>query len=79
MNPKKATKQSKDAELLEFGRRLRTLRERAGMTQESLADSAGLHWSYVGQVERGERNLTYKSILSLARGLDIPAAKLLPQ
>lgn len=78
MNPK-SKKKPKDAELTEFGDRLRTLREKAGMTQESLADSAGLHWSYVGQVERGERNLTYKSILSLARGLDIPAANLLPR
>lgn len=78
MNPKSKQK-PKDAELVEFGDRLRTLREKAGMTQESLADSAGLHWSYVGQVERGERNLTYKSILSLARGLDVPAAKLMPR
>lgn len=76
MNP--AKKKSKDTELVEFGNHLRTLREKAGMTQESLADAAGLHWSYVGQVERGERNLTYKSILSLARGLELPATKLIP-
>lgn len=77
MNP--AGKKSKDAELVEFGSHLRALREKAGMTQESLADSAGLHWSYVGQVERGERNLTYKSMLSLARGLELPATKLIPR
>lgn len=61
----------KDPELVAFGRRLCALREAAGMTQEALAAAAGLHWTYVGQIERGERNLTYKNILKLARGLGI--------
>lgn len=68
--------QGKDPELVSFGRRLRELRESAGMTQESLADASGLHWSYVGQIERGERNLTYKNLLKLARGLDVEAKNL---
>lgn len=58
---------------------MRELREAAGMTQEALADAADLHWSYVGQVERGERNLTYKSLLRLAQGLGVSADKLMPQ
>ena len=49
---------------------------RAGLTQEQLADAAGLHWTYVGQVERGERNLTYKSILRLAEGLAVDPREL---
>ena len=46
------------------------------MTQEELAHAAGLHWTYVGQIERGERNLTYKNVLRLARGLSIAPVEL---
>ena len=68
----------KDAELVAFGRRLCELREAAGMTQEALAHAAGLHWTYIGQIERGERNLTYKNVLKLARGLGLEPTKLMP-
>jgi transcriptional regulator with XRE-family HTH domain len=70
-------KADKDPDLVVLGRRLAELREQAGKTQESLADAAGLHWTYVGQVERGERNLSYKNLLKLARGLDLEPAELL--
>jgi transcriptional regulator with XRE-family HTH domain len=53
-----AKRKSKDAELIAFGRRIYALREAAGLTQEALAHVAGLHWTYIGQVERGERNLS---------------------
>lgn len=69
----------KDLELVAFGARLRALREQAGLTQEELAHAAGLHWTYVGQVERGERNLTYRSILRLARGLQVDAGRLVEE
>ena len=68
----------KDPELVAFGQRLHGLREAAGLTQEALADAAGLHWSYIGQIERGERNLTLKNVLRLARGLGVTPAKLMP-
>jgi transcriptional regulator with XRE-family HTH domain len=55
---------------------VRRLRETAGMTQEELAHAAGLHWTYVGQIERGERNPTYKNLLKLARGLSASATEL---
>lgn len=76
---RKKTGEDRDPELIAFGRRLAELREAADMTQEAVADAAGLHWSYVGQIERGERNLTYKNILKLARGLDVDAARLMPE
>lgn len=69
-------KRRRDPDLVEFGARLRTLREQAGLTQEELAEASGLHWTYVGQVERGERNLTYRSILRLAIGLEREPADL---
>jgi transcriptional regulator with XRE-family HTH domain len=71
-----ARTKKKDPELVAFGERLRSLREDAGLSQEALAHAADVHWTYVGQIERGERNLTYKSIRKLARGLDISAGEL---
>jgi transcriptional regulator with XRE-family HTH domain len=68
----------KDPELVALGGRLRALREAAGLTQEELADSAGLHRTYVGQIERGGRNLTYKNVLRLARGLGVEPESLMP-
>lgn len=67
----------KDPELVAFGARLKRLREAAGLTQEGLADAADLHWTYVGQIERGERNLTYQNVLKLARGLGIEPGRLM--
>jgi transcriptional regulator with XRE-family HTH domain len=52
-----------------FGRRLRQLRLAKGLTQEGLADSAGLHSTYVGGIERGERNVGLDNIIKLARAL----------
>ena len=72
-------KSGKDAELVALGRRLSELRKERGMTQEALADVAGLHWTYVGQIERGERNLTYRNVLKLARGLGVDPAELMPE
>ncbi len=69
--------ESKDAELVALGQRVCALREAAGLTQEGLAHAAGLHWTYVGQIERGERNLTYKNVLKLARGLGVDPAELM--
>lgn len=75
----KQTVQGKDPELVAFGKRLVKLRNAAGMTQEGLAHAAGLHWTYIGQIERGERNLTYKNIVKLARGLKIEPGELMPK
>lgn len=73
------TAQDKDPELVAFGRRIADLRNAAGMTQEGLAHAAGLHWTYIGQIERGERNLTYKNVLKLARGLKVKPGELMPK
>lgn len=66
----------RDPELLALGRRVRGLRADAGLTQEGLAQASGLHWTYIGQIERGERNLTYLNVLALARGLDVLPSRL---
>jgi XRE family transcriptional regulator, regulator of sulfur utilization len=54
-----------------LGARIRELRSKRKWSQEQLAEACRLHWTYVGQVERGERNLTLQSIEALAKGLDM--------
>jgi len=60
-----------------FGARVRQLRTAKGMSQEGLAHDAGLDRSYVGQVERGERNITLDNIYRLAEALRVDAGALL--
>lgn len=60
-----------------FGRRVRQLRLRLGLSQEKLAELADLHRNYVGGVERGERNIALVNIVALAHALKVRPAKLL--
>lgn len=60
-----------------FGATVRAVRQQNGISQEELALRTGLDRSYVGQVERGERNLTLENIYKLADGLGVPPASLL--
>ncbi len=53
----------------DFGRRLRALRDARGLTQEQLAEMAGLDRTYIGDAELGKRNPSLKSIDKLARAL----------
>ena len=54
-----------------FGRRVRTLRKREGLSQERLALRCGLDRTYVGGVERGERNISIVNIEKIARALGL--------
>jgi transcriptional regulator with XRE-family HTH domain len=56
-------------ELIRFGRRLRALREEHGMSQERLAEFAGLHRTYISLVERGHRNISLRTMAKLAIAL----------
>lgn len=60
-----------------FGRRLRKVRESRGWSQERLAAKVGLDRSYVGGVERGERNISLENICKLAAALDVKPVELL--
>lgn len=64
-------------ELQRFGARVRTERERVGLSQEELAVRAGIHRTYIGGVERGERNLGLLNIIRIARALGVRPGALL--
>lgn len=59
-----------------FGNAVRNTRTAAGLTQEDLADRSGLDRSYIGGVERGERNPTLSVIEKIADGLGVSLAEL---
>lgn len=64
-------------DLKRFGARVRAERERLGVSQEELADRAGVHRTYLGGVERGERNVGLLNVLRIARALGVPPSALL--
>lgn len=63
--------------LKKFGARVRQERERHGISQEELAHRAGVHRTYVGMIERAEKNVTLKSMEKIARALHMDVAELI--
>jgi transcriptional regulator with XRE-family HTH domain len=61
-----------------FGKRLREIRERVGVSQEKLAELAKLHRTYVSSVERGKRNISLVNIERLALALGVSLKELMP-
>ena len=64
-------------QLQAFGARVRELRQDLSYTQDSLAELTGLHRTYIGGIERGERNVALKNILLLAEALECSPSELL--
>ncbi len=60
-----------------LGDALRELRKARDLTQETLGDRSGLTTNYVGDTERGERNISVRALWQLADGLGVPASELL--
>jgi len=60
-----------------LGRNLRARRLARGLSQEGFADLLGVHRTYMGGLERGERNVTLRTVERLAQRLDVPADELL--
>lgn len=67
----------REPEAVEFGSRVRRQRQALGWSQEKLAEAVGLHHTYVGSVERGERNVSLRNILRLAEALRVSPGVLL--
>ena len=62
---------------LVFAHNLRMARKALGLSQEELADIVGLHRTYVGSVERGERNISMDNMEALAKGVEVDLVILL--
>ena len=60
-----------------FGNNVRAARQRRGLSQEALADEVGLHRTYIGGIERGERNVSLVNMCRLAGALKCQPAELL--
>jgi transcriptional regulator with XRE-family HTH domain len=60
-----------------FGERVRRVRLERGHSQEALAELCGLHRTYIGAIERGERNVSLLNIVAISRALGIATADLM--
>ncbi|MDQ0493647.1 transcriptional regulator with XRE-family HTH domain [Paenibacillus brasilensis] len=60
-----------DKEVLKLvGARIRVLRKEKGLSQEALGEKGGFHFTYIGQIERGEKNVSLINVAKIAKALD---------
>lgn len=64
--------------LIKFGKKIRELRLAKGFSQESFADEVGLDRTYMGGIERGERNIAALNIIRIAKALKVEVGELFP-
>lgn len=64
--------------LVKLGKRIRELRKSKGFSQESFADEVGLDRTYMGGIERGERNIATINIIRIAKALKVEVGQLFP-
>lgn len=69
-HPRSRRVASQTPALQTLGRRVRERRERAGLSQEAMAEKCGVHRTYYSAVERGERNVTVLTLLRISHGLE---------
>lgn len=62
--------------LIKFGNRVRKERIKLGLSQEKLAERAGVHRTYIGMIERAEKNITLENIERVAKALDLRLSKI---
>lgn len=68
---------NKDKILVSFGKRVKEERLKLNLSQEQLGERAGLHRTYIGMIERAEKNITLGNIGKIAKALGIPPDKLM--
>lgn len=61
----------KEHVLIKFGERVRKMRLELNLSQEQLAELAGVHRTYIGMVERAEKNITLLNIVKIAKALNV--------
>mgnify|MGYP000480569249 CR=1 FL=1 len=69
----------KNEKLVSFGQRVRELRKNKGLSQEAMAALASVDRSYMGHIERGEKNITLTKIYQISDALEIDVADLFPR
>lgn len=57
--------------LVQFGKKVREERHKQRLSQEQLAEKAGLHRTYIGMIERAEKNITLENIHKICKALDL--------
>jgi transcriptional regulator with XRE-family HTH domain len=62
--------------LIEFGQKVREERLKLGLSQEELASRSGVHRTYIGMIERAEKNITLQNIEKIAKALKVSIADL---
>jgi transcriptional regulator with XRE-family HTH domain len=62
--------------LIALGQRVRELRKRKGFSQEAFADETGVHRTWMGAIERGERNLSFHNLVLISKALGITLSQL---
>ena len=67
----------KDPHLVAFGERVRQIRKEKGLSQEALADLAGIDRSYMGHIERGDQNITLTKIYQISEALRVSVSDLI--
>jgi len=77
MSSRVSAQQDKDGQLLALGGAVRRLRKAGGLSQEALADLAGIERAHIGKIERGERNVTFLNIARIAAALNALPSDLL--
>ena len=67
---------NKEPILLQFGQRVQKIRKARNLSQEQLADLAGVHRTYIGMIERAEKNITLRNIERIAKALKVDIKEL---
>ncbi|HBD7397090.1 helix-turn-helix domain-containing protein [Legionella longbeachae] len=68
----------KDPQLLMLGNKIREMRKAHGFSQEAFASESGIDRSYMGSVERGERNVAALNLIKIAQALNVEVGELFP-
>ena len=75
--PRQSIKTDQDGRLLKLGTAIRAARLELGLSQEALADAAGIDRSHMGKIERGERNVSVLNVARVSEALGVTVASLM--
>lgn len=77
--PKVTDRSDHERVLGNLGDAIRVRRQALGMSQEALADAAGINRTHMGEVERGRRNISFMSIVKIATAIDAKASEIIAE